>query len=1211
MIKYGIICLALLFQTACSVKNKEVINKHEEKANDAVLLEKNSNSVVYKEKIHTQEFYETSLDKKKDTYKDLLLPLSKIVLNVKHLDDSTLYNEKDLKYSLQIFQSQFLYLLQTDPKKAEPLTKDYLAFLSYKCTDNLLTDCKSHVFLKQDSNSSPILLKISQFQSDLKQKIELLKLALALQNSAKSDVIKAETIKLMVHYINQKTEIKKEKQVSALTLKDNGNEAKLIFQRDLQFFITTLKTFETSAEELKELHFILSLKNSSDILGKELYSLLFLSLSQIKITDEASRNRIADQWYEIIKSNEANHDFSWSQLKQKVSPKVKIETMSLSDLKKQSLDALLIYQVATELSAQTALTDLETKKEFLVKNPELTLKIFETQLKLHFFSLAQETYKLIKKDLSLPAVVNAAPQELLDIVTSKGNAHLQPLWAGYAKVVEHFSYFVSQTFGSMSPTAQKFRNFQDSLEISEKVFVLMPMMFIVLHYIDKKQYSEKIIVSDATKSTVTLSAPLLLFEILQGRMPSFFFTKSEKEATKLNQYQVFYSLAATTMLELPQFFGIDKEAFLKSFAIANVRVPTPKIEKVENSLENIGFGAYDKNQNYSLRTGKVHEALKICENPRSVLISMELKDIRGRTFLGSMDSMDSTNPQFKLFAELAFYNNSNPYNTSIDEMLESVRSEIDPLLDQLALLEQIGNIRLVEKENLKERRDKILNRVVELEKKVVACSLKLDQIERARQKRFLKREIDLHDKMIAIAYWIESSVLKPALPTGFKEKSSLNKNQKIDFAQNWLLENVYAPLKTAAPQLYEELKDFSFFSIGEEDSTLLINTRSINSYYRLALWTQEPEQQQEARISINFTQPFQLLIKEFQYATRDSIFKTNQTSFKDDQYFLERELYRNHVKDFTAWEMGVPIQVFLKSILKVKTAAWKMAGSKDWNPFTWVECKNECQDKRKKESSAQLRKIIDTSIGFTSYFQIQPEDEAYLRAIGVHSYLRHQTQIKSNQNYHIFPDFIFTKIANSSQSSPFMGLADNVFHLSTSYHLGTRPLYSLTDKIFTDSGQNTQSGLNTVDSGTVHLEAADLFSRRTLPLDLQDEKKVPSQKILELSFLGDSLNRTAEEQFILSINKDLDRNFRYLIIAPTIRELELRDVLFDTIKEYESDWKKPSLRFALNAESFNNPWLVSSSYIHRTLEQQKEFHRLTKGAFELKKWYAPTNEKKQ
>ena len=82
------------------------------------------------------------------------------------------------------------------------------------------------------------------------------------------------------------------------------------------------------------------------------------------------------------------------------------------------------------------------------------------------------------------------------------------------------------------------------------------------------------------------------------------------------------------------------------------------------------------------------------------------------------------------------------------------------------------------------------------------------------------------------------------------------------------------------------------------------------------------------------------------------------------------------------------------------------------------------------------------------------------------------------------------------------------------------------------------------------------------------------------------------------------------MIAPMLRELELRDVIFETLEKYEKEWQKPSIRFSVKEEAVQNPWLVSRSYLGSTLEQQKEFHRLTKGAFELKKWYAPTNEKK-
>lgn len=1205
MMKQGFICFLILLQTACSIKSKEAVVHHENKINDATIEEKNSNQVEYKEKIDTQSFYQKTISKDKDKYTDVLLPLSKIVLNTKHIDDKTLYSAQDLKYSLQIFQTQYLYALKTDPSKVEIITKDYIAFLNYKCTINALTDCKTHPFLKQDSNSSAIVLKIAQGQDDITKKIELLKIAIALQNSSNADEIKKESIQLLKAYVQSQTLVAKENKVDTLNLKDNSNSARIKFQVNINFFLNVLSSLNIGANDLDSFQSFLLLKNSLDVLGKNFYNFIFQSLSKSQNLDSSSQYKLIDQWYRVLQANESTNEFSWTNLKSKIPKQVRLKTMSLEDLKEKGLAALLIYQVATDLSAQASLVDQQNKKEFLEKNPELAMEILETQLKLHFFSLALPSYQIIKKELNTPVVANAAPQKLLDLMTERGNNGLQPIWAGFNKVTDHFSYFVHQTFGQLSPISQRFRIFQENIVTSQKVFVFMPMMFMVLHSIDKKNYSDTLSISEITGTTVSISGPLLLYEVLQGKMSSIYGIKEDTAATALTQYQVLHALAATVQFQIPELFDVKKDQFLEAFVDASVRVPKEKIKKTEDILEKIGFGPFDSSGSYAQKIGKVHETLKLCEQPGSLAVPMKLSDIRRRNYLGGLDNMVDINDQMKPFAELAFYNTEGPYNTSIDEVLEVVRSELDPLIDQLTLIEQIGNVALSAKTELKDKRDRLLARALELESKVTSCALKLDQTERSRQERFVQRELLLNKKIIAIAHWIENDVTQASLPEFFKSKLSLNRQQKIAIAQEWMLQSVYFPLKTAAPNLYRELEGFNFFDINEETQTLMINTRSLHAYYRLAIWTQEPEQQKEVRVVISYAEPFQLLVKEFN--SKDT-FAVNSVAFKNDDTFLETQLARTWFKDFfQATRIDANFQNALRGILKVKTARWKMLTSYNWSALNYNSCQQDCIDKRRLEIEKGFRELIKTSVNFLSYFQVTAEKEKYLNVLAVDTPVGIDDQIK--QSYvttSLYPDSIFTKSINNVGvlSTSLVGLADVLFRLSTSVFLGTRPLYTLVDQYFPNSGRATQlPGVASVDSEKSSLKAADLYTRRALPIDLQDEKgTMPKERIIELTTLGLALSRTQEEQFLVSIDKQLDKNFRMLTVAPMLRELEIREVVFETIQKYESQWQKPSIRFSVTKDdNFRNPWLVSTSYLGITQEQQKEFHRLTKGVFELKK----------
>lgn len=1191
--------------TGCSVKTKDAVYQHQGRTADQIESAKNNEQGTYKRAIDTQAFYQKAIDKKADSYMEIVKPLSQIVLNTQHLDDPYMYRRKDLAYSLQLFQSNYLVLLKKDPSRVSEITEKYLKFLSYKCTDNFFTDCKSHKFLIQDSNTSAILLAIGQNEKSLEKRLHFLKLAVALQNSANGDSLKKEIFTLLFDYIKKNTEIVTDNHIQSIKMKLSSDSSNESFKSNLVFFQGALKTFNIANEELTSLQSLLIYRGIDEVLGSEMYNFLFAALSGNQSKDGKIQNALTEQWFKILSLNESSNALSWKNLKSGLPANIKIDALSLEDIKKKGLNALLIYQVAQDLSAQKSLNEIENKKEIILKNPDLAYQIFEMQLKLHFFSLAQKSFGFLKAELQKQKNYVSSPQELLDVTLQGVNPHLRALWMGYEKSVGHYMYFISQTFGSTSEIAMKFRRTQENIDTSLKVYVTTPMMLMMLFQLDKKQYKEKLRFAGFSGSTAELSAPLLLVEVLQGRMPSFFYVKEGVKDTPLTQYQVLYAMAYAVIMDLPRYFGDSTEVFVNAFSKVNMKIPEERMKEVETHLEKIGFGSFDSNQRYSRKEGNVHDILKLCENPGSITISNSIDALRYRTFLGKLDTMSEKD---LLFRNLAIYNQNVPGNMTISEMIEFVRSELDPIIDTLAILEKVTNVTLQDRTNLQNRRQKILARAFELEEKVSECALKINRLEKERQNRFLQAEYNYIRSIIAISNWIENKKETPFLAEAFKKNSGASKQARIDFAQDWLLKTVYAPLQFKSHNLYEELKNFKFFEINEQDQSLKVNSRSIDLYYRLALWAEEPAQQKEVRLSLSYPETFKQLLRTF-YSYNTANFEADTIIFNPNSGTTEKELRQSAFKNLSNWDIGRVYQTALKDILRLKISRWKMADSVLWSASSWVNCKNDCLAKRQEKTEKRLLNIIETNLSMLSHFQIEPDQVEDLKAISVLSHMNQAEQIKDFRQYNVNPDELFTfhsaNITTSASSVKYMGLLDYLFRFTTSHYLGSRPLYSLHGEIFKGSGRDNQSEIGNAENNTMALTGKDLIGRREVLLDFQDEKGLSNEgRIVALSLIGQSLQKSSEEQFLLPLPENLDREMRYYVVAPTIRELELRDTFYKTIEKLESTWKKPVLNFALNNEPMNDPWLVSSSYLGRVQEQEREFHRLTKGVFELKKWHS-------
>lgn len=1205
----SILALFLSLSIGCSVKTKDAVYQHQGRANDQSNLEKDDEQGTYKKTIDNQQFYQKAIDKKSDLHNDVLKPLSQIVLNTQHLDDPYLYKRKDLSYSLQLFQNQYLMALNKDSSKVSDITKSYLNFLNYKCTTDMFTDCKSHRFLSQDSNTTGILLTLAQNERDFDKKINFLKLAIALKNSGNSDQVKKTTIAFLLEYIKSNTKTETKNKIQSIAF--NSTSTTLAkFNHNLLFFYNALKTLSVATEEFSDLQGLLIYQGIKDVLGSDLYNFLFKNLSNDE-KDPKTKELLVEQWYRILSIEEASNNLSWKNLKSKLPANIKIETQSLKDLKEKGLDALLIYQVAQDLSSQKPLADLESKKQTILKNPELTYQIFQTQLKLQFFTLAAQSFRLLQAELEDQKKSVRAPQELLDFTLQRVNPQLRAIWMGYEKVVTQYMYYITQTFGATSSTAIKFRQTQEALDTSLKVYVTTPMMLITLYNLDKKQYKEKIIITGATKSTAELDASLLLVEVLQGRMTSFFYVKEGVKETPLTQYQILYALAYTTIMDLPKLFGTTTTEFVNAFSKVNVKISEKRLTEIESHLENIGFGSYDTNSKYARKEGNVHNILKLCEHPTSSIVSTTFSKLQNRTFLGRLDRITEENAAFR---NLAIYNQENIGNYTISEMIEFVRSEIDPLIDMISIVEKVTNVSITDKRILQDRRQRLLSRAFELEKKVSTCALKLNQIEKDRQNRFFKAEYNYIKNTIAIGHWIDSQKQTPYLPEDFRKIALQSQSERISFANEWLIKTVYAKLQYRAPNLYNELKSFKFFDLNEAQKNLVINSRTIDAYYRLALWLEEPAQQKEIRLSISYPESFRLAIREF-YSYSTGNFDADTTPFNPSNEFLERDLRRISHKNFDGWDIGRNYQIALRDILKLKTSRWKMATALDWDASAWMKCKNDCLTKRHKQMEDGLMEVIETNMDIVSHFQVTPEEAVDLRMLNVHSHLNVEEQFRDPKQYIINPDELFTfHVANTttaSSSVKYMGLLDHVMRFVTSHYLGTRPLYSLHGEIFKDSGRSSQNQLAEAESATINLKGQDLIGRRDFLLDLQDENIYASDpRVITLSLIGQSMAKKSDEQFLIPLPENLDLEMRSFVIAPTVRELELRQVFYSTVSKLESSWKKPTLTFALNIEPMNDPWLVSSSYVGRIQEQEREFHRLTKGVFQLEKWFGPQADKK-
>ena len=1195
--------LLSLLQVNCSVKSKSPVFQHANQVEDK--SEQNIQSQPeFKEPIETKQFYEKYISTSSDKDNEVLRPLAKIVLNTQHLDDPRLYKEQDLKYSLQVFQTGFLTALQNHPEKVQDIVEKYKAFLSYKCTLDLFTDCKSHVFLRQDSNSSGIMLMLANLSKDWQEKITYLKLALALQNKANGDIIAEKGTQLLEAYVKSKIKIIEAGSDKKLQMVETDKKAIEDFEKNKSFFLNFIKTFNISNKQLKGLQNYSIYSNSEAVLGIELNSKIFMSMIDDKNSDNSSES--IKLWQQIAMASEYTNPYSWTNLKKNQPANINIPSHSIDELTKQGSNALMLYQIAKDLNALKPLGDLQNRTNLMQKNPELALQIFENQLKLYFFYAVKKSFSILKNEQDILQKEILSPKDLMTTLADRGNTQLRPLWASFDQVVEHFGSFITQTLGSTSVHFQQFRNFKNKIEVSRDAYVAAPLTIMVIYYIDQKQFKDKISISFFSTSTGELDAALLLSEVLKAYISSFFDISTNAKKQNLNQYQILYALSSTLLMKLPEFFDVKQDKFIKDFERSLLLSTQLKLDNVENYLESLSLGTFDLGKKFQNQQGGVHEILKYCADSRSVSQTMNLFSLKIKTVYGAIENMQNVddNEMTKKFAALSFYKQDFPFNLSLSEMLEIIRSDIDPVLDILRVVQKISHVDLIETKTLQKRRDKLFDRVMELETKVNNCAIKINDLERSREQRFLKFEISRNKILIAIAGWIDSNKASEDLPVNFSQQSQLSKLQKVDFANEWVRNNFYGPLQTKASRLFEDLKVFKFFELSPDSEILSFQQRDLNLFYRFALWLEEKPQQDEALIRIDYMNSMVLVRQAYKRFTQSPEFKFDSIQYDPNDTFLERKLIGLDY-DILSNSLSHQISFYqaFAGILNLKVAKWKMANSRDWDAFAWINCNEACRNLRKQKSQEVLQDAIDADLKFLSYLQLSEDDIEYLKFLGAKSKSNIGSQMKGS-NFNITPIGYF--VAPSTESTvTYMGVADYLFRSATSFNLGVKPFFSIKDAFFSENGRKNQGTGGEADSTSKNFKAEELYTRSLSPLDLQEDEQnsfAKDRRLIELDLLGKSIGQSQEEQYLASFDKNIDNSLKAIVVAPVLRELELRQTLIETMDKLEKEKKLSPLNLTLTADPQTQPWYVSQTYISRIQKQHSDFHQFTHGAFEPSKW---------
>lgn len=1092
-----------------------------------------------------------------------------------HPENTSRENVKNLTRLNQALVSDLGSANTANRARGEAILKKYRSVLLDGCLPGTLTDCRNLKFFRQDSLTYSLAVALAQRETDIRVRFLFYKMAYTLANAnATPDLdrdILHDSLTLFQSYGLGRDG-------NAKTL-DHYSQSDRFELRKYADFIALILRAQTSASasdaiSLERFNTWLGWTRSNiatTLLGQNFMRAITATLDR-KIKDPAAEKALAAEIDASLASAPTSYINTLNRLKKQpdLLQNFHLDPLPLSDWKAHDFSKYLTYYYLDQIFRMHASSDEAFFWQNADQSAETIVRILSALIKTSLLDQALTTHQDMGRFFS-DLIKRGEQKELFDRTFEHADAVLTPSWKAYnARVRRLRTFFESQIepqFLGANTTVrsviQQGRDLFNDMTGNIKYLVTYPDLLMMSYYAAKVNFQETIA---SPWGSVHVDSQKVLSSIMAGDFPPLFtFTDDDSGAMnrkKLDPVEMLWSLNYAMKMDLPKLFGVDTGDFLKEFLTTYKSDTDQKLQDWNDRL-----GRWEISSTSGDGTRDALEKCQLMKNApdRNYLWPQPLGNfnrLKGAAFYGH-DSRNAEAPYSSLISKIDLKGNA--LRGSLDELLETVRSDVDPLLRNIRLLQTVL-------ESTASASDKtlisgLLNDTLTVKKRDLElatslinqstdCILRFTDIESRRRIELFHMEgaflDDVYNAMVAVKahpeniHAINSQLIDGAYDSRFFSlnpayDSDYNLNSGVRVDANGDIMFVARPRDFA-------LRLATYLTLGYKNTELSYRPDAVQIDFPRSMKT-----------LINMTREFSMNQgRAFALPDGGSKGETDRARFKTAvlQYlFSNLSWFGNERSMVTAY----------RSLIRLKTALYKYELTSSDDPFLTVSQNTASNQKFIQQIDEDSHQLIQLSVRIANQLSLKPEEKQILQTLGLISEYQPTANqyIQSNG-----PNLLFVRETNGFQ---YLGIADDAFTDLTSIRLGFDPVF----RGLRPTAEATwlhQSNLNFSNTPTrinIYQNAADDY------VTLRDYNR------LRLFPLPASMDRVIKSMYEQSVKNDLLIAQRFIQVC----------------RDEEQNGSLPQMHFSLMKPADTQPVLLDNSLVLGYQSQIEQFHQSTDGVF--------------
>lgn len=1129
----------------------------------------------------------------------ILLPLAVVILNQKNLSSPDFKAHVATNTALNFFNSQLMkaFVSERSNPEAKAMIVKYRELLLKGCFGAELTGCQNLDFFSRDPQVVGLIKVMILQTADIEQYYSLIAIAFELKSTRPDAELSQMCLARLTDLLKLYVHVEQRNQNTDIRLKALSLDQRRRFVGYTTFLNTVMHTssgVKLSDEQAVELFSWLASGKMTQVLGKDLAQVI----SRL-VAPQLDQPRIWSSFIKVFRRSESNDELSYSNALKRVKDsdsglfnRLGVTPYNLdSRLETHSKDVAALYYLSRLTALKSAIKE-RYLWEIANLDPAQAMDLIETYVRVTLIDRALDTHKRLADFYRKYQRDGSAKTELVFEAVRFSDQNLTPSWKDYVTRIQRLETFfadeIERRYSNEKGTPlalkiAKLRNFFEELNPAIKYMVTYPNMIMFGYYAAKMNLNMKLL--GLSGERIEINKDLILHELMEGGLPPLFTftsfrpTENRRDREGIDSVQMLWSLYFAMASDLPKLYGIRAEEFLRTFITAYKARTDKRMRTI-----------IDRHKIYLQPNSEIQQLLRICAAPEESFglfrNQIDLNNLSQVTFLGEMSL---TLPPLRTAVNIT--NLKSEYlQASMDEAIETLRTDVDPLLRRIFLIKSavakapstdraaLNQIDSLMAESLT-MRESILSSTRILIERMPPCVQRFRQIELNRRHELIGMEIDfLNNVSMALKRLAEARSEIAAL-------SALKLNPffaALDVAKpaiTALNEAVIngTGLETPFQHISGYREDF-FRHAGfrkSSDGRIYFAYRKRDMLIRMAMYLTKGFQNRQISTKLDqliVTLPASLKELESRMtSTLTSLDFKGPVSEELQLYSLPDdgvlraglEHFRAHFHWFGDVTSAPPIY---RHFLRHMTALYKFKSLGPLNLENQVECDWACQNRNYEDARAGAIQLIETSRSMLEDFRMHPRDEILLNLFEVPGYFSFH---KSNGLSKTGPEHLFT---TENSNRDILGLTDEVFTYLTSKRLGYQPSFRglrETAERYVTTEINEKTAESLITRPDYYVKAEKLYGKT-----LRDKQKL-------LLFPVDP---TIDQQIEL---------FHRLFIQT---DLMLADLFISTAHEWSKANPLPPVKF-LRLESPVLMPVLSTTLIGNYRMQIRKFHDHTQGVF--------------